>query len=412
MKKSSDLIAALSVVGAALLCLMPCMTGFAQSYAVRPTCDPKGQCRPNVATFGFNDTDWRQWPVQPRPEQDDPKTIGGTRIPTPPPILEPPLPHAESLPPRPSISGGTLGTILPSGSGSLSPSGSGSLFLPEPGSLLPSGSGATATPDLGIPPSGIAPRPAGSGVEPLRPLTDPLLPGGTPLEKLAPTPAAPAPETPKIPDKDVPVPKSPTPSPDLTPSPPAKPDERSPAKPLKDSSFSRRRQDAVAARATTIRNDLPMQANWNASLEPEVVGDNHLRSGSFQQRASESVNPLRCAMEGYCPVELQNHDRWVAGNPDLQISYQGHMYHFSSEAAQKRFEAAPEKYAPAHGGDDVVLAVEENRTVPGSVNHSAVWQGRLYLFANSASLAAFQEDPSRYTDGPRQTPLQIPANSL
>ena len=86
---------------------MPQATGFAQSYTIRPTCNPNGQCKANTANFGFNDTNWRQWPVQPRPEQRDSETIGGTVIPTPPPIPEQPLPHAESLPAKPPISGGT-----------------------------------------------------------------------------------------------------------------------------------------------------------------------------------------------------------------------------------------------------------------------------------------------------------------
>ena len=77
-----------------------------------------------------------------------------------------------------------------------------------------------------------------------------------------------------------------------------------------------------------------------------------------------------------------------------------------------RFEAAPEKYAPAHSGNDIVLAVEENRTLPGSVRHSAVWHGRLFLFSNSQSLATFQEDPARYANGPRPTKLLVPASSL
>ena len=50
---------------------MPQATGIAQSYAIRPTCNPNGQCKANAATFGFNDTNWRQWPGQPRPEQRD-----------------------------------------------------------------------------------------------------------------------------------------------------------------------------------------------------------------------------------------------------------------------------------------------------------------------------------------------------
>jgi YHS domain-containing protein len=220
------------------------------------------------------------------------------------------------------------------------------------------------------------------------------------------------PESPKIPDKDAPAPNLPMLSPDPVPSPPAKAGEPSPAKPLKDSSLSPRRRDVVLARATAIQSDPPMQANWNAALEPEAVGENRLRSASYQQRAVETVNPLRCALDGYCPVELQDNDRWVAGNPEFQLSYQGQVYHFYNEAARNQFEAAPQKYAPVRGGSDVVLLLEENRNVPGSVNHSAVWHGRLYLFSTAATLATFQQDPSRYADSPRQATLQLPASSL
>ena len=98
-----------------------------------------------------------------------------------------------------------------------------------------------------------------------------------------------------------------------------------------------------------------MQANWNTALGPEALGDNRLRSTSFEQETSNSGNPLRSAMEGYCPVQLQEGRRWVAGNPDLQTSYEGQVFHFSSEAARQRFEAAPQKYAPVHGGNDIVF---------------------------------------------------------
>ena len=149
-----------------------------------------------------------------------------------------------------------------------------------------------------------------------------------------------------------------------------------------------------------------MQANWNASLEPESVNDNLLRRTSFEQRAPEEGNLLRSALEGYCPVQLKENDRWVVGNLDYQRSYQGQMFHFSCAVAQKQFEAAPEKYAPIQSGNDVVLTVEENRIVPGSVRHSAVWHERLYLFSNSATLNAFQEDPARYANAAQQSPLQ------
>lgn len=415
--KPSHCITLLSVVGAALLCLAPRATGFAQSYTIRPTCNPTGPCKPNTLGYGYNDTNWRQWPVQPRPEETNPKTIGGIRIPTPPPIVEKPLPHEELVPAKPPITGGTTET------GPL-PSGSGSTATPSPSTIEGGPPLGPRAPSLDLVPGGLdllpktdnAPKGDGGGILPPTQTKDLPLPKGPVAPPLTPPSGTPAVEPPKTPEKEVPLLQlpdlTPTPRPSAAPSPGPMPDEPTPAKPIKNSSLSRPRQDAVAAKATAIPDDLPMRANWNASLEPEAMGENRLRSASFEQQMSETGNPLRRALGGYCPVQLQENNHWVAGNPDFQMSYQGQVFHFSSEAARERFEAAPEKYAPAHSGNDVVLAVEENRTVPGSVNHSAVWQDRLYLFSSPASLARFQKDPARYTNRQRQAPLQVPANSL
>jgi YHS domain-containing protein len=186
----------------------------------------------------------------------------------------------------------------------------------------------------------------------------------------------------------------------------------SPTQPIKPAAPAPRRNDAVAAKAERIPNELPMQADWNASLEPEAMGDNRLRSASLEQRVGEGFNPLRCALGGYCPVLLQEQEEWIAGSPDYPMAYQGQVFHFSSDAARKRFEASPEKYAPVQEGNDVVLAADDNRTVPGNVNHSAVWHGRLYLFSDTATLAKFQHDPRRYAEHSGQASLLSPTDSL
>jgi YHS domain-containing protein len=327
--------------------------------------------------------------------------------------LEQPLPHAESLPAKPPVSGesilpfqsiapgpgATPGSTKPEGGTPPGPSGKPAGQNPA----SPAAQGLPGFPDFG--PGGLpdaTPKANGSGIEPLTPLSPPKesspLPGSGGLELPVPTPGTPAAQPPKALDKNGPAPISP----DSAPSPAVNPLEPAPAKPIKGISLSRRTSDAVAERATDVPHDSQMQANWNSSLEPEVLGDNQLRTASFEQRTAEVANPFRCGMGGYCPVQLQENDRWMAGSPDFQITYQGQVFHFSSEAARKRFEAAPEKYAPVQSGNDVVLAAEENRTVPGNVNHSAVWHGRLYLFSNSATLAAFQADPARYAKRVRQ----------
>jgi YHS domain-containing protein len=124
---------------------------------------------------------------------------------------------------------------------------------------------------------------------------------------------------------------------------------------------------------------------------------------SFEQPNPKAKTALPNALDGYCPVELQEKEKWIAGRAEFRTTYRGQVFNFSSAAALKRFMAAPEKYTPAQGGKDAVLAMEEDRAVSGSIQHSAVWRGRLYLFASAANLAAFREDPTRYAKHPPAT---------
>ena len=50
---------------------------------------------------------------------------------------------------------------------------------------------------------------------------------------------------------------------------------------------------------------------------------------------------------------------------------------------------------PGFNGNDPVLA-REQQSKPGSVQHSAIWNGRLYLFAGSETLARFKKKPAFY----------------
>ncbi len=389
---------------------MPQATGHAQSYSIRPTCNSPGQCQINPATFGFNDTNWRQWPLQPRPEQRDADAVGGTVLPTPPAMPEAQLPRAEAVPARPAISGGTGESVLPP-TPVLPESGARPGVRPGPAEQTPIPQGVPGIPP-GFeitPPLNTAPKADGL----LTPSKDPL--SGKQPDVLTPiTPLTPGAEPAHAPDKGIPTDKFPSLLPDAAPSPSPSQPPPTPNK-NKGSSLSRRGADAVATNDPPSASDLEprMRANWNASLGPEAVGDNRLQNTSFEQQAARVDNTLRTAMKGYCPVELHENNRWAAGNPDIRLTYEGQAYIFSSVAARKRFEAAPEKYAPVQNGNDVVLAMEESRTVPGNVAHSAMWRGRIYLFSSSATLAAFQDDPARYASpSSRHTTLRVPATSL
>lgn len=101
-------------------------------------------------------------------------------------------------------------------------------------------------------------------------------------------------------------------------------------------------------------------------------------------------------LEGYCPVTLLEKEEWVPGNPQFAVQHQGKVYLLAGPAQQKRFLANPVRYIPADGGMDPVLAVEENRHVPGRTEFCAVYDGRLYLFSSAETLARFHQDPKKY----------------
>ena len=56
------------------------------------------------------------------------------------------------------------------------------------------------------------------------------------------------------------------------------------------------------------------------------------------------------ALEGYDPVSLFRRRQAAKGDPKIEATYNGALYHFVSQAHRETFEKAPTKYAPAYGG--------------------------------------------------------------
>ncbi|MFH1266600.1 MAG: thioredoxin family protein [Planctomycetota bacterium] len=110
------------------------------------------------------------------------------------------------------------------------------------------------------------------------------------------------------------------------------------------------------------------------------------------------------ALAGYCPVRLAESECWVPGDPRWGLVHEGRTYLFAGPAERDRFDAEPDRYAPVLAGNDLVLLVEEGRTVPGRREHGAWFEGqpqgrfekRVYLFSSEGTLERFDADPYRY----------------
>ncbi len=287
-------------VAAAALCLAWQAAADAQSYAVqpsygvRPTCNSASPCIIRPGTYGYNDTTWRMWPTQYRPEVSDPRAIGARRIPAPPGTPEPKYPPAGGVPGKPPIGGGEIlpGNIGPFTSGAnTSPAAPGLTVPGEKGPIAP-GPDMNLPGDLGTPKlPEILPGAEGGSAQPsdkTRAAPDTIKPDAGPITPPTKEPAGNEPatrETPKTPgvDKRDSGPPSFAPPKADTPSAPG---DITPGKPSPSAAL-RQQRGAVAA----------VGADWND--DPRAIREPGL---PLRPPASNSARPS---------VALQHEMRWM-----------------------------------------------------------------------------------------------------
>lgn len=416
MARHSICVARAAAFGLVLICLT--WTGAVDAGPnSRGDCPTTPPCIPQAKTFGYFETRWREWPGQGKPEEKFPRSVGAEVMPTPPGQEQMPLPRATPLPSKPPTTGdqGGLDNLLP-----LGPQPKGQLpgiekqgpdILPLPGGIdllkpdtlkpqekpkdtvpgktqaqsdQPAANKSQEKPDSPIAPIGPSAK---------EPTFDGGLPGLAPPEKLVPqlrpTLSTPLPAIP-IEKNLSPIEPGKTP-PAGTPGKPVLPQSNSP-KPIDSGATESSQPDGLPGES---QKGPRLQANWDSALYPESTGSGDLRLTGAKEEIS-APDP-QAGLDGYCPVQLCEHERWVQGNPKYKVRYHGQIFLLSGPEEQKRFLATPRRYAPAFDGDDRVVATEEARRVPGKTECSAIYNKRVYLFSNPITLKQFREDPDRYT---------------
>ena len=119
------------------------------------------------------------------------------------------------------------------------------------------------------------------------------------------------------------------------------------------------------------------------------------------QKPAEIIKPsatLALGLDGFCPVQLVENFRWQPGQKAWGAIHRGRTYLFTGAEEQRRFLANPDRYAPISSGDDVVLLLEQGRSVPGCREHGLQFDGHIYLFADEGTLDRFHSNPRYYAD--------------
>lgn len=114
--------------------------------------------------------------------------------------------------------------------------------------------------------------------------------------------------------------------------------------------------------------------------------------------AAPSAADAPLAMEGYCPVCLQEMKKWVKGNPAYSAVYDGRKYLFPSDKQRQMFLANPQRYVPVLNGDCVVCFAKMHERVPGNIRYGAFHGGRVYFFASQEQKQMFMSDPGAYAN--------------
>lgn len=89
------------------------------------------------------------------------------------------------------------------------------------------------------------------------------------------------------------------------------------------------------------KNTLKADQNW-----PGLVAKNGVQGG----KTLVLTDKKGVALEGHDPVSYFTDGRPAKGDPKIEATFNGALYHFVSQAHRETFEKDPTKYAPAYGG--------------------------------------------------------------
>jgi protein disulfide-isomerase len=153
---------------------------------------------------------------------------------------------------------------------------------------------------------------------------------------------------------------------------------------------------AQAAAPVAGPSSLPAGPSTPAATGSPMAGSG--AAAATPGSAPAAAVPPPIGLDGFCPVQLAEKSVWSPGNRRWGAIHRGRTYLFAGADEQRRFLADPDRYAPVNSGDDVVLTLEQNRSVPGTRIHGVSYGGRVYLFADEASLDKFSKNPKYYAE--------------
>ena len=109
---------------------------------------------------------------------------------------------------------------------------------------------------------------------------------------------------------------------------------------------------------------------------------------------SDGSEHMPAAIDGHDAVAYFTEGRAVRGRAEHVVEHDGKRWLFSSEEHARRFEAAPERFAPSYGGR-CAFATSLGKSETGDPARWHVRDGRLFLNSNGVAQLLWKVLPGR-----------------
>jgi YHS domain-containing protein len=97
------------------------------------------------------------------------------------------------------------------------------------------------------------------------------------------------------------------------------------------------------------------------------------------------------ALEGYDPISYFADEKPAKGDPKVEATYEGALYHFVSQDHRETFEKNPSKYAPAYGGF-CGYAASIGKVRPANPLLWSIVDGQLIVQHTKSAVALWEKD--------------------
>ena len=147
--------------------------------------------------------------------------------------------------------------------------------------------------------------------------------------------------------------------------------------------------------APTPKPNVPKPGNDNIATSKMPDDGGTAAKPSLPSSAAPAGRTV--GLDGFSPVSLAVHRKWVKGDARYGAEYKGVVYHMASTDEQAAFNLHPDRYTPRLLGCDPVLLWKTDRAFRGNTQYGAFYNGELFLFVSPESRTEFKAKPERYT---------------